>query len=122
MTNKLSYLYPITRVQSVEQLLRTTVHSAFPIVTPVAVGTIPERPANVSDKHTPQLYSRMSYLGLETDPESDALEGKLRQAPCEQLCMNSCVELVPDIVLFKWRWFCLHYSLFTFTLPLEKPL
>ncbi len=71
MNSHVRYLYPITRVRSVEQLLRTTAHSAFPIVTPVGVETIPERPTNVSTKHTPQLYSRESFIG-ETDPDSDS--------------------------------------------------
>ncbi len=71
MNSKLRYMYPITRVRSVVQLLRTTAHSAFLIVTPVDIDTIPERPTNVSTKHTPQLYSRESFLG-ETDPDSDS--------------------------------------------------
>ena len=70
-------MYPITRVRSVEQLLRTTVHSAFLIVTPVDTDVVPERPQNVSAKHTPQLYKRGSFLGGDldtTDIDSDTGE------------------------------------------------
>ena len=55
-SNNLCYVYPITRVQSVERLLRTTAYSAFLVVTPVEPEHVPERPKNVQDTHTPQLY------------------------------------------------------------------
>ena len=68
MNHDLCYLYPITRVRSVERILRTTAHSAFLIVTPVNTSHVRERPANVTDKHMPQLYSRASFTeGHETD-------------------------------------------------------
>ena len=60
MNPTLRYMYPITRVHSVQRLLRTTAHSAFVIVTPVDTVAIPERPQNMSDKHVPQLYARQS--------------------------------------------------------------
>ena len=56
-SNNLCYVYPITRVQSVERLLRTTAYSAFLVVTPVEPEHVPERPKNVMDMHTPQLYT-----------------------------------------------------------------
>ena len=59
----LCYVYPITRVQSVERLLRTTAYSAFLVVTPVEPEHVPERPKNVQDTHTPQLYRRPSVRG-----------------------------------------------------------
>ena len=58
---KLSYLYPITRVRSIERLLRTTAHSAFPVVTPI--NSIPILPKNINSEHIPQLYARASILG-----------------------------------------------------------
>lgn len=61
--SKLSYMYPITRVRSIERLLRTTVHSAFPIVTPVSASDIPVFPKNIKSTHTPQLYTRPSIMG-----------------------------------------------------------
>ena len=35
MSSKLTYLYPITRVRSIEQILHSTTHGAFPIITPI---------------------------------------------------------------------------------------
>ena len=49
MNPTLRYMYPITRVYSVQRLLRTTAHSAFVIVTPVDTVAVPKRPQNVSD-------------------------------------------------------------------------
>lgn len=60
--SQLSYLYPITRVRSIEKLLRTTVHSAFPVVTPIDASTIPILPKNIKSQHTPQLYTRPSVI------------------------------------------------------------
>ena len=60
MNRDLKYLYPITRVSSIINLLRTTAHSAFLIVTPVAVDKVQEKPQTMA-KHTPQLYSRTRY-------------------------------------------------------------
>ena len=56
-SNNLCYVYPITRVQSVERILRSTAYSAFLVVTPVEPEHVPERPKNVQDTHTPQLYT-----------------------------------------------------------------
>ena len=56
-SNNLRYVYPITRVQSVERILRSTAYSAFLVVTPVEPEHVPERPKNVQDTHTPQLYT-----------------------------------------------------------------
>lgn len=62
-SSNLCYVYPITRVQSVERLLRTTAYSAFLVVTPVEPEHIPERQMNVQDIHTPQLYRCPSHRG-----------------------------------------------------------
>ena len=62
----LHYVYPITRVRSVERLLRTTAHSAFLVVTPVRADEVFVRPMNVMTTHVPQLYTRHSIMG-ETD-------------------------------------------------------
>ena len=61
--SKLSYLYPITRIRSIERLLRTTVHSAFLVVTPIDPNVLPTFPKNIKPQHTPQLYSRPSVRG-----------------------------------------------------------
>ena len=74
MNSDLHYMFPITRVRSVERLLRTTAHSAFLIVTPVDTEAVPERPQNVSKLHTPQLYRKQSSIGVETDIDSDTGE------------------------------------------------
>ena len=54
MSDQINFLYPITRVGSVYQLLKSTHHSAFPVVTPLDDFARPS--SNVSDKHTPALY------------------------------------------------------------------
>ena len=54
MSESISFLYPITRVGSLYQLLCTTTHSAFPVVTPLISLAKPLQ--NVSNKHTPVLY------------------------------------------------------------------
>ena len=54
-----------------ERLLRTTAYSAFLVVTPVEPENVPERPKNIQDAHTPQLYSFTRSgewtLSVETD-------------------------------------------------------
>ena len=75
MNSDLDYMFPITRVRSVEKLLRTTAHSAFLIVTPVNTESLPKKPQNVSRMHTPQLYRKQSSFSLErTDTNSDTGE------------------------------------------------
>ena len=46
----LCYVYPITRVGSVESLLKSTTHSAFLVVTP-ADYKIPQRRRSISDSY-----------------------------------------------------------------------
>ena len=58
-SSALSYLYPITRVRSIQRLLRTTAHSAFLVVTPCKASSIPVLPKSVM-KTIPQLYTRPS--------------------------------------------------------------
>ena len=62
--SKLSFLYPITRVRSIERLLRTTAHSAFLVVTPVEARDIPFLPKNIKSHHIPQLYARPSTQAI----------------------------------------------------------
>ena len=57
MSRKLSFLYPIIRVSSVVQLLKTTHYNAFPVVTPFNKFTKP--PQNVSTVHVPVLYKHV---------------------------------------------------------------
>ena len=54
MSENVSFLYPITRVGSLVQLLRSTAHSAFPVVTPLTSQAKPLQ--NISNKHVPALY------------------------------------------------------------------
>ena len=65
MSEHISFLYPITRVGSVYQLLKSTHHSAYPVVTPLDDFTRPT--SNVSDKHTPALYG----LGKPAEPSGE---------------------------------------------------
>ena len=76
-SNNLCYVYPITRVRSVETLLRTTAYSAFLVVTPVEPEFVPERPKNVQETHTPQLYISSPTLGEWTATEGETDQGKL---------------------------------------------
>lgn len=55
MSENVSFLYPITHVGSLYQLLCTTTHSAFPVVTPFTSQGRPLQ--NVTNKHVPALYS-----------------------------------------------------------------
>lgn len=66
-SSKLSYLYPITRVRSIERLLRTTVHSALLVVTPIKASSIPVLPKSIM-KVTPQLYTRSSVKNRDPAP------------------------------------------------------
>ena len=75
-SNNLCYVYPITRVKSVEILLRKTAYSAFLVVTPVEPEYVPERPKNVQDKHTPQLYRRRLITGDWTVTEGETDDGE----------------------------------------------
>ena len=75
-SDHLCYVYPITRVRSVETLLRLTSYSAFLVVTPVEPELVPERPKNVQDKHTPQLYRRHFLTGDWTVTEGETDEGE----------------------------------------------
>ena len=54
MSENVSFLYPITRVGSLYQLLRTTAHSAFPVVTPLSSHSKPLK--NMTSLHMPTLY------------------------------------------------------------------
>lgn len=61
MNRDLKYIYPITRVRSIENLLRVTRHNAFLVVTPLTLD-----PNNEGDRleqtYMPQLYERQSIL------------------------------------------------------------
>lgn len=93
--SRLSYLYPITRVRSIERLLRTTVHSAFPIVTPVSAGAIPVFPQNIiKSDQVPQLYTRPSVLGTR-EPDTNRSRVRMRNPiPEEDVVFGGREELV----------------------------
>ena len=61
----LCYVYPITRVRSVESILRTTAHGAFLVVTPVGTKDVPKRRKTVAGI-VPGLYTRPSRVELQT--------------------------------------------------------
>ena len=72
MSENISFLYPITRVGSLYQLLRTSKHSAFPVVTPL---TSYERPLkNVSNKHVPSLYGENFSLVEDQSTNCDGIK------------------------------------------------
>ncbi|KAL5491512.1 hypothetical protein EMCRGX_G016811 [Ephydatia muelleri] len=82
MSENISFLYPITRVESLCQLLHTTTHSAFPVVTPFTSHGRPLQ--NVTSKHVPALYGDDFTLSLkkamlscdETAPISSSLRAQ----------------------------------------------
>lgn len=71
MSTNLSYLYPITRVRSIEQLLRNTNYSAFPVVTP---DTFRRFPKSVPTHHRPScsMYGSNDKTDLEATGEEGA--------------------------------------------------
>lgn len=70
MNRDLKYIYPVSRVQSIEQLLRVTAHNAFFVVTPSSLvsggGTMEsknDKGASIEEtKFMPQLYKRNSIV------------------------------------------------------------
>ena len=66
MNRDLKFIYPISRVQSIEQLLRTTAHNAFFVVKPLSQedGKEIEMKLDVVEesKFMPQLYERRSIV------------------------------------------------------------
>lgn len=62
-SSRLYYLFPITRVRSIERILRTTAHSGFLVVSHAKVGDVPQVQSPTQTKHRPQLYTRPSILG-----------------------------------------------------------
>ena len=54
----LCYVYPITRVRSVERLLRTTAHGAFLVVTPIKSSDVFQRKGK---RRNSSKYELISY-------------------------------------------------------------
>ena len=100
--SKLTYLYPITRVRSIEQILRTTVHSAFPIVTPVRSSSIPDFPKNVKSHHTPQLITHPSVRGEKESGDDDSKECERKKLVFRGLILrHQLVTLLKNHCFFK---------------------
>jgi chloride channel 6 len=64
MNKDLKYIYPVSRVGSIERLLKVTAHNAFFVVSPLNVPKSPTH-GGASDvlmdlSHSPQLYRRYS--------------------------------------------------------------
>ena len=60
MNRDLKFIYPITRVQSIEQLLRTTAHNAFFVVTPLSLEHWNNSQDDKEQTFLPKLYKRKS--------------------------------------------------------------
>lgn len=76
MNKELKYLYPITRVGSIVNQLRTTAHSAFLVVTPLALDKVQHKPQTMA-KHTPQLYStRERYMSMTESGSIQCIENR----------------------------------------------
>lgn len=72
-SERLSYLFPITRVRSIERLLRTTSHSAFPVAMPVDFNTVLEFPT-LRSQQIPQLYQYPKVLKSESTRDVAVLQ------------------------------------------------
>lgn len=72
----LYYLFPITRVRSIERILRTTAHSGFMVVSHVKLDQVPQQPLDVRKRHRPQLYTRPSVIGECDTTELDTDQGE----------------------------------------------
>ena len=84
MSESISFLYPITRVGSLYYLLRTTTHSAFPVVTPLISFERP--PQNVTNEHVPVLYRKDFTLsskkgGSHSDENTPIINSSLSEEP-----------------------------------------
>lgn len=60
-SEKISYLYPISQVGCIENVLKTTSHSAFLVVTPCEANSIPIKPKIVKET-IPQLNTEQSEI------------------------------------------------------------
>ena len=58
-STNLRYVYPISRVGSVERLLKATTHSAFLVVSPADSKKIPQRRRSISDSYIHIQLSRI---------------------------------------------------------------
>eukprot|EP00731_Ephydatia_muelleri_P014855 Em0008g575a len=74
MSSRVSYLYPITRVRSIEQLLRNTAYSAFPVITP---DTFRQFPKTSPTHHLPtcSMYGSVDVTDAEK-PHEDLTRSK----------------------------------------------
>ena len=71
MSKEISFLYPITRVGSMYQLLKTTKYSAFPVVTPLTSHAKPMM--SVTSSHVPGLYGENVSLDKDAVPNGDCV-------------------------------------------------
>ena len=71
MSKEISFLYPITRVGSMYQLLKTTKYSAFPVVTPLTSHAKPTM--SVTSSHVPGLYGENFSLDKDAVPNGDCV-------------------------------------------------
>ena len=61
MNPDLKYIYPISRVGSIERLLKVTAHNAFFVVTPLSTSTEEDTTSSIGvSKQSPLLYERRS--------------------------------------------------------------
>ena len=80
-STNLCYVYPITRVASVENLLKNTSHSAFLVVTTEDSKKIPQRRRSISDSY---IHIQLSRFGCDhqstMDREFNELTASVREA------------------------------------------
>eukprot|EP00731_Ephydatia_muelleri_P014853 Em0008g573a len=78
MSSRVSYLYPITRVRSIEQLLRNTAYSAFPVITP---DTFRRFPKTTPPLHLPTCSMYGSNDGTDAEKPHEDLTRSKRPIP-----------------------------------------
>ena len=67
MNCELKYIYPVSRVGSIERLLKVTAHNAFLVVTPLATSEdTSNEEYDAVNKYAPQLYERKSIHPIHT--------------------------------------------------------
>ena len=83
-SNNLCYVYPITRVRSVERLLRTTAHGAFLVITPM---------------HSTQLFQRKKgKRSSRTENNGSELIASSAPSPCP------CLVTQPPVSSTRWKF------------------
>lgn len=94
MNPNLKYIYPVSRVSSIERLLRVTAHNAFLVVTPLNI----EPQENIDSQHTPQLYERLSIHPMH---KKKLLEERKQRKKRQEKAINRSDAGASNVVTFQ---------------------